>query len=74
MLQLAPLPRRRGVRMSLKQAAKGGLGAALIIAVVAVALVVLLPGFATLLGRLVGGLWVTVMGAIAGLLGGFFGA
>jgi hypothetical protein len=59
--------------MSLKQAAKGGLGAALIIAVAAIALVFLVPGFATLLGRLVADLWVTVMGAVAGLLGGLFG-
>jgi hypothetical protein len=59
--------------MSLKQVAKGGLGAALIIAAVAIALILLVPGFATLLGRLVADLWVTVMGAVAGLLGGVFG-
>jgi hypothetical protein len=59
--------------MSLKQVAKGGLGAALIIAVVGIALVLLVPGFATLLGRLVADLWVTVMGAVAGLLGSVFG-
>jgi len=40
--------------------------------VLALALV-LVPSFAAVVGRLVGGLWVTVMGAIAGLLGGMFG-
>jgi hypothetical protein len=35
---------------------------------------VLVPAFAAGVGRLVGGLWVTVMGAIAGLLGGMLGA
>jgi hypothetical protein len=60
--------------MSLKQAAKGGLGAALIIAAVAIALILLVPGFATLLGRLVADLWVTVMGAVAGILGGVMGS
>ena len=33
---------------------------------------VLVPSLALGLGRLIGGLWVTVMGAIAGLLGGIF--
>lgn len=60
--------------MSLKQVAKGGLGAALIIAAVAIALILLVPGFATLLGRLVADLWVTVMGAVAGILGGVLGS
>lgn len=59
--------------MSLKQAAKGGIATILIIAVVAIALVLLVPGSATFLGRLVADLWVTVMGAVAGLLGSFFG-
>ncbi len=60
--------------MSLKQAARGGLGAILIVALVAVALVFLVPGFATLIGSLIANLWVTVMGAVAGILGGFFGS
>lgn len=59
--------------MSLKQAAKGGIATIVIIAAVVVALVLLVPGFATFLGRLVADLWVTVMGAVAGLLGSFFG-
>ena len=59
--------------MSLKQAAKGGLGAILIVALVAVALTLLVPGFATLIGSLIANLWVTVMGVVAGILGGFFG-
>lgn len=33
----------------------------------------LVPSFAVGVGRLVGGLWVAVMGAIAGLIGGMFG-
>jgi hypothetical protein len=59
--------------MSLKQAARGGLGAILIVALVAIALVFLVPGFATVIGGLIANLWVTVMGAVAGILGGFFG-
>ena len=59
--------------MSLKQAAKGGIGAILIIALVAVAVAFLVPSFATILGGLIARLWVTVMGAVAGTLGGLMG-
>ncbi|MGQ0534063.1 MAG: hypothetical protein ACT4OF_15430 [Caulobacteraceae bacterium] len=59
--------------MSLKQAARGRLGAILIVALAAIALAFLVPGLATLVGRLIANLWVTVMGAVAGILGGFFG-
>lgn len=60
--------------MSLKQAAKGGLGAVIIIALVAVAIAFLVPGFATILGGVIASLWVTVMGAVAGILGGLMGS
>ncbi len=60
--------------MSLKQAAKGGLGAVVIIALVVGAIAFLVPGFATILGGLIADLWVTVMSAVAGILGGMFGA
>lgn len=60
--------------MSLKQATKGRFGALVFIAIVAVALLLLVPGFATLLGRLVANLWVAVMGAVAGILGGLIGS
>jgi hypothetical protein len=60
--------------MSLKQAAKGGIGAILIIALVAVAVAFLVPRFATILGGLIASLWVTVMGAVAGILGGLMGS
>ncbi|MBK6704726.1 MAG: hypothetical protein IPL62_02590 [Caulobacteraceae bacterium] len=60
--------------MSLKQAAKGGIGAILIIALVAVAVAFLVPSFATILGGLIASLWVTVMGAVAGILGGLMGS
>lgn len=54
---------------------RGSLFGALITVLVMVGLaLVLVPSFAAGVGRLVGGLWVTVMGAIAGLLGGMFGA
>jgi hypothetical protein len=49
------------------------IGAALIVAMVIVAALVLVPSVAAGLGRLVGGLWVTVMGAVVGLLGAMFG-
>ena len=60
--------------MSLKQAAKGGVGAFVIVVIVGFAVALLVPGFATLLGRVVANLWVTVMGAVAGILGGFMGS
>lgn len=43
-----------------------------LLAAVAVAAVFLVPGMAAAVGRLVGGLWVTVMGALVALLGGVF--
>jgi len=49
------------------------LGVLVAVAVVVGVALLLVPSFAAAVGRLVGGLWVTVMGAIAGLLGGFFG-
>ena len=50
------------------------LGAVLLgVAAVLVVAALLVPGLAAGVGRLVGGLWVTVMGAVAGLLGGIFG-
>jgi len=48
-------------------------GALIVVAAVLALAIVLVPSFAALVGRLVGGLWVTVMGAIAGLLAGMFG-
>lgn len=59
--------------MSLKHAAKGSLGAVLIIAAVAIGVTLLVPGFATILGRLIANLWVTVMAAVLGILGGLMG-
>jgi hypothetical protein len=50
------------------------LGPALIIALVIVAALLLVPGFATLIGRMIANLWVTVMAAVAGILGGFIGS
>ncbi len=53
---------------------RGSLFGVLMVAAGVLALaLVLVPSFAAVVGRLVGGLWVTVMGAIAGLLGGMFG-
>lgn len=60
--------------MSLKQAAKGGIGAIFLIALVAAAVAFLVPSFATILGGLIASLWVTVMGAVAGILGGLMGS
>ncbi len=60
--------------MSAKQATRRGLGALLIVALVIIAALLLVPSFATLLGRLVANLWVTVMGAVAGILGGLMGS
>ncbi|MEQ1692151.1 MAG: hypothetical protein ABMA00_12755 [Gemmatimonas sp.] len=53
--------------------AKRLVGWALIAAFVVVVAVMLAPGFATLVGRAIANLWVTVMGAVAGILGGFIG-
>ena len=61
--------RRRGVRTK-----TANLGAVLLgVAAVLVVAALLVPGLVAGVGRLVGGLWVTVMGAVAGLLGGIFG-
>lgn len=60
--------------MSAKQSARRNLAAVLILAVAVVAAAALVPGFATFVGRLVANLWVTVMSALAGIVGGFFGA
>ena len=50
------------------------LGAVLLgVAAVLVVAALLVPGLAAGVGRLVGGLWVTVMAAVVGLLGGMFG-
>lgn len=49
------------------------LGVTLALAVMFVAALLIAPSLAAVLGRLIGGLWVTVMSAIAGLLGGMFG-
>lgn len=54
--------------------AKRLFGVALITAFVIVAMALLVPGFATIVGRTIANLWVTVMAAVAGILGGFFGA
>lgn len=56
------------------RAKSANLGMALLLAAALVALAVLVvPGLAAGLGQLVGGLWVTVMRAVVGLLGGIFG-
>ncbi len=54
--------------------AKRLVGAALITAFVVVAAALLVPGLATVVGRAIANLWVTVMAAVAGILGGFIGA
>ena len=48
------------------------LGVVAMLAVAAVAVWMLAPGFATLLGRLIADLWVTVMSVVVGLFGGIF--
>ncbi|MEZ5961232.1 MAG: hypothetical protein R3C30_12505 [Hyphomonadaceae bacterium] len=60
--------------MSVKQAAKSGVGALIIIALAVIAAVLLIPGFATILGGLIASLWVTVMSAVVGILGGLMGS
>jgi len=54
--------------------AKRFVGVVLIAAVVLAAALLLVPGSATLLGRVIADLWVTVMAAVAGILGGFIGS
>ncbi|MEQ1817661.1 MAG: hypothetical protein ABL871_03545 [Terricaulis sp.] len=53
--------------------AKRLVGLALIAAFVVVVAALPVPGFATLVGRAIANLWVTVMAAVAGLLGAFIG-
>lgn len=60
--------------MSAKQTARRNLGAVLVLLVVVIAAAALVPGFAAFVGRMVANLWVTVMSAVAGILGGFLGA
>lgn len=62
--------------MSAKQAIRrrsfwGGL---IVVVLVIAAALLLAPNFATLMGRFVANLWVTVMGAVAGILGGLIGS
>jgi len=59
--------------MSTKQATLRGLGALLIVVLIVAVAVLLVPSFATILARLVADLWITVMSAVAGLLGGIMG-
>lgn len=49
-------------------------GAVCVAAVVVATALLLVPSLATLMGRLVANLWVAVMGAVAGILGGMIGA
>lgn len=58
--------------MNAKISARGMLGVALVVALVLAAALLLVPSFAVGLGRLLADLWVTVMGAVAGLLAGVF--
>lgn len=60
--------------MSAKQTDRRNLSALLVLVVVILTAAALTPGFATFIGRMVANLWVTVMSAVAGLLGGFFGS
>lgn len=60
--------------MSAKQTDRRNLGAVLVLLVVVIAAAALVPGFAAVVGRMVANLWVTVMSAVAGILGGFLGA
>lgn len=56
------------------RARRGSLfGIAIVAAFFVIAAIVLVPGLATLVGRAIANLWVTVMGAVAGILGGFIG-
>ena len=59
--------------MSTKQATLRGLGALLIVVLIVAVAVLLVPSFATILARLVADLWITVMSAVAGLLGWIMG-
>jgi hypothetical protein len=55
---------------STKQQRRGLLMGLLVIAAAAIALALIAP---TSVGRLLGDLWVSVMGAVFGLVGGLFG-
>lgn len=59
--------------MSAQTNVRSVLGAALVVIVLGTLALLFVPGFATLLARLVADLWITVIGAIAGLFGGLFG-
>ncbi len=59
--------------MSTKLTARSLAGVVLILAAAVAAAALLVPSFALGLARLVADLWVTVMGAVAGLIGGIFG-
>lgn len=59
--------------MSTKLTALRGLGALLFVVLIVAAAALLVPSFATILARLVADLWITVMSAVAGLLGGIMG-
>lgn len=50
------------------------MGWALVATLAVVVAAMLVPGFATVIGRAIANLWVTVMAAVAGILGGFIGA
>lgn len=55
-------------------ASKSKRGAAVLMLAITLALAVLLvPGVAAAAGRLIGGLWVSTMGAVMGLIGGMIG-
>ena len=43
------------------------------VAIVLAAAALLVPGLATIVGRMIANLWVTVMGAVAAILGGLMG-
>lgn len=60
--------------MSVRPKARSVLGVVLVVIVVAIAALLLVPGFATIIGRMIANLWVTVMAAVAGILGGFMGS
>jgi len=53
---------------------KRGVGIIVLAAVVIAAAMLLVPGVATFVGGLIASLWITVMGAVAGILGGILGA
>jgi hypothetical protein len=60
------------MRATLKRRRSAGLWLLGVVLVVAVAML-LVPGAAAVVGRFVGSLWVSTMGAVFGLIGGLFG-